>query len=159
MTIICKKRILLFTCVSLLLYSCNFRAQKKQSIISSSFKRLELYNTDGFSTSFRIAVDSNGQYEQSINRRGSNKGVLPDSLFKRLDIFINDIAVDSTIKTNYGLCCDCESLHLKIIRKSDTLDIIQYNADIGTEINWKINSKLNQMVVLLSHIPPNSIEK
>lgn len=142
-----SKIILLLTSVSLLLHSCNLRSQK-QPITSSVFKQIELNNSNGDGLpSFYITIDSTGQYRHLY--KGKNTGVLPDSVLAALDTLINSIITDTTIKTNDALCCDCKTLFLKIIRNTDTLRITQYK-----EIrDWKIDTKLNQLVSLLSKVP------
>ena len=143
-----NKIILLLTAVSLLLYSCILRSQK-QPITSSVFKQIVLHNSDGDGLpGFHFTIDSNGQYKHSY--KGRNIGVLPDSVLTSLDTLIKSIITDTTIKTNDALCCDCKTLFLKIIRNTDTLLITQYDE---AEIGWKIDTKLNQLVSLLSKVP------
>lgn len=140
-----KNILFLLICTSVILNSCKENKEIKSSL---NFKRFELFTTDGWTYSFRITVDSNGQYAHEIYN-GKQVGFLPDSLFKSIDSIINNISTDSTIKTNQSLCCDCKEINLKIYRNNDTLDIKQF------EINHdsKIDSKLYNLVSMFKELP------
>ena len=103
MRTVCKNILFLLACTCIFLNSCkeNKTSCKENKTIksSSNFKRFELFSTDGWTYSFHVSVNSNGQYTHEISN-GKKVGFLPDSLFQKIDSIINIISSDSTIKTN-----------------------------------------------------------
>jgi hypothetical protein len=137
--------ITLIVCIIVQLSSCTNNS-KFYANNSTNFKQIKLFYTDGSFYSFHISIDSNGNYKKFFKSK-EDIGLLSDSIFLKLDESINNITADTTIKTNEGICCDCKTIVLKVVREQDSLEIIQYGA-----AKWEIDTKLEKLVLLCKEL-------
>ncbi len=92
------------------------------------FKSFEISYSAGWTKGFSLFVDSNKIYFSPEEFDKIYYGILPDTIFKLLDVAFLKILNEKTIKSKDDGCQDCPTLAIQIISNNDTIKIHQTGA-------------------------------
>lgn len=115
----------LFFAHSLLLLMLGNGCTTQEVVTPPAFKSFEISYHGGWIGYFSLLVDSNKQYTTYCGLSNTCSGVLPDSIFNQIDETYLNILSDSSMHHKGERCDDCSRLALEIVRKTDTILIVQ----------------------------------
>lgn len=113
--------------ITILLYSCSDRKQTR--ISSKKFASFEIGYSNGWTDGISFWVDSNKIFFAPQKYDLVKYGLVPDSIFTVIDMTLQKIISDTTIKSKDRSCEDCLVFGLQTIIGQDTI-IIHQRGDI-----------------------------
>jgi hypothetical protein len=139
------RKIILPVFLIVFLYSCTTRDHEYD--YASRFKSFEISYTTGWNKGFSFLVDSNKIYFLKQRPDTLCYGILPDSIFRRIDSVFIKIRPDTFVKSKRIECIDCPVVAIQAVKNNDTIRMNQY----GENINKIFYSLVDSLQFFLDH--------
>ncbi len=112
--------------LTILVFGCTSKKNQDMSHLKTNgFEYFEMSYRGGWIGGFSFRADTNNIFFSPQKWDTVRYGILPDNIFHLIDTTLMILQNDTTIKSNYNYCDDCDLIALKAIKGQDTIEIFQ----------------------------------